>query len=507
MAEKKNGLGKGLASLIPSGPTKPRLGESAADIVLGPRRNADSEPPTTKALGKGGESAAWYASNDGRQPHRPVSVGQSRREAAGATGSTSSGDAPARRGGLGGRRRGGVASVIGGGAASAENTAATSENRPSDEGNPQSRASQATQQGSAKKGARQGTEAGAAGKIGTSDTNTTGGSGEAETSASCANARSASSPQSGAGEAAADMPLVSPLTATYGEIPISNIRRNPHNPRVEFDLEALEELAHSIREFGLLQPIVVREVQPGDTDTPLSDAPATADTTADPLNNPLARYELIMGERRLRASIMAGLTEIPAIVRQTDNDNMLRDALLENIHRVQLNPLEEGAAYQQLLDDFGVTQEELAKRLGRSRPVIANTIRLLQLPAAVRRRVAAGVLSAGHARALLGLKVGDDTTKVTLAERIVREGLSVRATEEAVTLLNRDGQPDPNKKERQPRIQPERMTAWATDFGDFLDTSVKVQMGAKKGKIVVEFAGEDDFDRIVEIFRSLPRSA
>ena len=194
----------------------------------------------------------------------------------------------------------------------------------------------------------------------------------------------------------------------YLDIPIEKIRRNPRNPRTVFDEDALVELTHSIREFGLLQPIVVRDVPGGG-------------------------YELVMGERRWRAVQRAGLATIPAIVRRTEDADLLRDALLENIHRANLNPLEEAAAYQQLLEEFDVTQEELASRLGRSRPVISNTIRLLRLPVPVQRRVAAGVLSAGHARALLSLPDPDDQEQ--LAARIVAEGLSVRGAEEAVTMI------------------------------------------------------------------------
>src|SRR3954468_15675674 len=200
--------------------------------------------------------------------------------------------------------------------------------------------------------------------------------------------------------------------AVYREIPVGSIKPNPKQPRQVFDEDALSELEHSIREFGLMQPIVVREL--GDDE-----------------------YELVMGERRLRAPQQAELATIPAIVRETADESMLRDALLENIHRAQLNPLEEAAAYQQLLDEFGLPQHELAARIGRSRPLITNMIRLLRLPIAVQRRVAAGVLSAGHARALLSLEGGAEHQE-ELAARIVAEGLSVRATEEAVTLANRD---------------------------------------------------------------------
>lgn len=260
----------------------------------------------------------------------------------------------------------------------------------------------------------------------------------------------------------------SEIGATYREIPISAIRPNPRQPRQVFDPDALNELVHSIREFGLMQPIVVREKDGG--------------------------YELIMGERRWRASGKAGLKTIPAIVRQTDDADMLRDALLENIHRAQLNPLEEAAAYQQLLQEFGVTQAELADKIGRSRPVITNMIRLLGLPVPVQRKVAAGVLSAGHARALLGLKAGAEAQE-QLATRIIAEGLSVRATEEAVTLMNRGETPAPVA--RQKPVQPAFATEAASRLGDRFDTRVQVQVGKKKGKIVLEFAGPEDFERIM----------
>ena len=210
-----------------------------------------------------------------------------------------------------------------------------------------------------------------------------------------------------------------------------------------------------------------------------------------------------MGERRLRASKLAGLELIPAIVRETDDEDMLRDALLENIHRVQLNPLEEASAYQQLLEEFGVTQGELAKRLGRSRPLITNMLRLLQLPVTTQRKVAAGVLSAGHARALLGVKTGQEDQE-HLADRIVAEGLSVRATEEAVVLLNRGDGQEKSQRKRAVREQPEAVQHWASSAADALDTRVTVQMGARKGKIVVEFGDEDDFERITDLLK-LPR--
>ena len=282
------------------------------------------------------------------------------------------------------------------------------------------------------------------------------------------------------GEAAADVVIggqavdSTVVGAVYREIDPAMIEPNPRQPRQVFDEEALAELVHSIREFGLMQPIVVREV---------TDESGTG------------RYQLVMGERRWRASQEAGLTAIPAIVRETADDNLLRDALLENIHRAQLNPLEEAAAYQQLLEEFDVTHEELAGRIGRSRPVISNMIRLLRLPIAVQRRVAAGVLSAGHARALLALEGGPEVQE-ELAARIVAEGLSVRATEEAVTLANRDGSTPPKPTRRKPIHMP-GLHDIAERISQSYDTRVTVSLGKRKGKIVVEFGSVEDLQRIV----------
>ncbi|ADG80804.1 ParB-like partition protein OS=Tsukamurella paurometabola (strain ATCC 8368 / DSM / CCUG 35730/ CIP 100753 / JCM 10117 / KCTC 9821 / NBRC 16120 / NCIMB 702349 / NCTC 13040) OX=521096 GN=Tpau_4236 PE=3 SV=1 [Tsukamurella paurometabola] len=279
----------------------------------------------------------------------------------------------------------------------------------------------------------------------------------------------------GAGAASpGDAPSDDAVGAVYRELAPSAIQPNPQQPRSVFDEEALAELVHSIREFGLMQPIVVR-----------------------PLPRPQGevRYQLVMGERRWRASQEAGLETIPTIVRETADGDMLRDALLENIHRVQLNPLEEAAAYQQLLEEFGVTHDELAARLGRSRPVVTNTIRLLRLPVAVQRRVAAGVLSAGHARALLALEGGTEAQEA-LAARIIAEGMSVRATEEAVTLANRDGTVVPPAPKRRQEADP-GLRDVADRIADRLDTKVTVSMGKRKGKIVVEVGSADDLERIV----------
>lgn len=262
--------------------------------------------------------------------------------------------------------------------------------------------------------------------------------------------------------------------AVYREIDPAQIEPNPRQPRQVFDEDALAELVHSIREFGLMQPVVVREV--------VGEALAGR------------RYQLVMGERRWRAAQQAGLATIPAIVRETSDGHLLRDALLENIHRAQLNPLEEAAAYQQLLDEFDVTHEELAGRIGRSRPVISNMIRLLRLPIPVQRRVAAGVLSAGHARALLALEGGPEAQE-ELAARIVAEGLSVRATEEAVTLANR-GDGKPAAPRRKP-IQMPGLQDIAERLSGAYDTRVRVSLGRRKGKIVIEFGSVEDLQRIV----------
>jgi ParB family chromosome partitioning protein len=291
------------------------------------------------------------------------------------------------------------------------------------------------------------------------------------------------------GNAAADVVIGGPpsagasgMGAVYREIDPSLIEPNPRQPRQVFDEEALAELVHSIREFGLMQPIVVRE----------------AEVSTGPPGGP--RYQLVMGERRWRAAQAAGMTAIPAIVRETDEDNLLRDALLENIHRVQLNPLEEAAAYQQLLDEFGVTHDELAARIGRSRPLISNMIRLLRLPIAVQRRVAAGVLSAGHARALLSLEGGPEAQE-GLAARIVAEGLSVRATEEAVTIANRTDTNQPAPPRRKP-IQMPGLQDVAEGLSSAFDTRVTVSLGKRKGKIVIEFGSVDDLQRIVDLMNS-----
>ncbi|MFF7520797.1 ParB/RepB/Spo0J family partition protein [Streptomyces pseudovenezuelae] len=262
-----------------------------------------------------------------------------------------------------------------------------------------------------------------------------------------------------------------PMGAHFAELPLDSITPNPRQPREVFDEDALQELVTSIQEVGLLQPVVVRQVGP-------------------------ARYELIMGERRWRASREAGLDAIPAIVRATDDDKLLLDALLENLHRAQLNPLEEAAAYDQLLKDFNCTHDQLADRIGRSRPQVSNTLRLLKLSPSVQRRVAAGVLSAGHARALLSVEDSEEQDR--LAHRIVAEGLSVRAVEEIVTLMG--SRPQTVQRSKGPRagarVSP-ALSDLATRLSDRFETRVKVDLGQKKGKITVEFASMEDLERIL----------
>ena len=383
--QRKGGLGRGLAALIPTAPEQnPHLGDGAADVILGPRNNGPrTTPPRPRSL------------SDTAPTGEP---GVDDRESGPGTGGKKAGK---------GKRKNDVVDP-----------------RPMP------------------------------------DRVTAGPDVSRET-------RADSQPERSDGVDLVD------AGAVYREIPVGSIHPNPKQPRSVFDEEALDELAHSVREFGLLQPIVVREIDGGD-------------------------YQLIMGERRWRASQRAEIATIPAIVRQTEDEDLLRDALLENIHRVQLNPLEEAAAYQQLLEEFGVTQSELAQRIGRSRPAITNAIRLLQLSTPVQRRVAAGVLSAGHARALLGLENG--SAQDDLAARIVAEGLSVRATEELVTLANREEQARegaPTRRRTRPH-NPE-WEALAGSLSDRLETTVTVTMGRRKGRITIDVGDDEDLRRVVAL--------
>lgn len=295
------------------------------------------------------------------------------------------------------------------------------------------------------------------------------------TSVKTSGAGTSSTPSSSPAAAAPpEVELVEVPGARFAEIPVTDIHPNRKQPRSVFDEDDMAELVHSVKEIGVLQPIVVR------TSTEKGGEP----------------YELVMGERRWRAVQAAGLETIPAIVRDTTDDDLLRDALLENLHRSQLNPLEEAAAYQQLLEDFGTTHEQLADRIGRSRPQVSNTLRLLKLPPLVQRRVAASVLSAGHARALLALP--DAAAMERLAQKIVAEGMSVRATEEAVALYQDPAAPAKSAIPK-PNARHERLDYLASSLSDRLDTNVKITLGARKGRVSIEFASVEDLNRIMDV--------
>lgn len=270
-----------------------------------------------------------------------------------------------------------------------------------------------------------------------------------------------------------EVELVPVPGASFAELSVSDIVPNPRQPRTVFDEEDLAELVGSIKEIGVLQPVVVRPNPEG------------------------SGYELIMGERRWRATQRAGLAVIPAIIRETEDGDLLRDALLENLHRSALNPLEEAAAYRQLLDDFACTQEELATRISRSRPQISNTLRLLKLPPLVQRRVAAGVLSAGHARALLGLE--DGAAMERLAQRIVAEGLSVRSTEEIVALGGDEVPPEAKRTAPRAGQRSAAIDELSSRLSDRLETRVKVALGKSKGRVTIEFASVEDLNRILDV--------
>ena len=287
-------------------------------------------------------------------------------------------------------------------------------------------------------------------------------------------------------ETSVDHELLPVPGASFAEIAIDQIVPNTKQPREVFDEDDLKELSASIKEVGVLQPVVVRSIPATGRSEKLQEFLA---------DKPEARYELIMGERRLRASELAGETTLPAIIRETEDGDLLRDALLENLHRAQLNPLEEASAYQQLMADFGATQEELAKRIARSRPQIANTLRLLKLPPSVQKKVAAQVITAGHARALLSLSTPEEMER--LAERIVAEGLSVRTTEEIVRLGKAKATPRPRARQQRPLSQLGESVVSA--LSDAYDTRVTITEGRKKGRIVIEFAGSEDLQRIADL--------
>ncbi|MBT2548274.1 ParB/RepB/Spo0J family partition protein [Arthrobacter sp. ISL-65] len=432
MSDKRRGLGRGLGALIPSSASASASGNGAApsrpvDLFFPEaRKTAEPVPAVEPDKSDLDETAA-------RRSGRKASA-ESPAEAEAAAGSEGASDAvkpsPAKSTAKTAASRSGASEARAGSAKNAEESEAV---------RPDTSAADEPKNGSA----------------------------SAQSAAAGGNAESATVADNG-------VDLVEVPGVRFAEIPVTDIHPNRKQPRSVFDEDDMAELVHSVREIGVLQPIVVR------TSTEKGGEP----------------YELVMGERRWRAVQAAGLSTIPAIVRDTTDDDLLRDALLENLHRSQLNPLEEAAAYQQLLEDFGTTHEQLADRIGRSRPQVSNTLRLLKLPPLVQRRVAANVLSAGHARALLSLP--DAASMERLAQKIVAEGMSVRATEEAVTLHREPATPAKNNIPR-PGARHERLDYLASSLSDRLDTNVKISLGARKGRVSIEFASVEDLNRIMDV--------
>ncbi|WP_309108682.1 ParB/RepB/Spo0J family partition protein [Arthrobacter sp.] len=446
MSDKRRGLGRGLGALIPSSAAASSSGNGAA-----PSRPVDLFFPESRKV----------ASPEG--PASEASVDKSTR-----TGSVPSPEnAEAADSASAGPARSKDVSAGAAGKAPAKSSdglsAGTKTDRPGGEG-ADALSGEAEESATATAGTANGLDA-APDSAGSANDTSVSAEGSAPGRRSPAGRRSA---------AAEDVELVDVPGARFAEIPVTDIHPNRKQPRSVFDEDDMAELIHSVREIGVLQPIVVR---------------ASTEEGGEP-------YELVMGERRWRAVQAAGLATIPAIVRDTTDDDLLRDALLENLHRSQLNPLEEAAAYQQLLEDFGTTHEQLADRIGRSRPQVSNTLRLLKLPPLVQRRVAANVLSAGHARALLSLP--DAAAMERLAQRIVAEGMSVRATEEAVTLHREPAAQSKNNIPR-PGARHERLDYLASSLSDRLDTNVKISLGARKGRVSIEFASVEDLNRIMDV--------
>lgn len=446
MSQKKRGLGRGLGALIPQGPAQ----EKPVDVFFPAGEESETTP-------NGGVLTASREDAD----HDPAGDAGDQANVAGRSRRTASWDSAI---------AGGRLSINGGAAGGGEGTAHDAVTALAGLANRlESEASVATGETRV---------IGTVSPVQITEHDDGGEDLAASTSAVASAERPSASEPQGTGQSVDDdterSDLVPVPGARFAEVPVAAIRPNSRQPRTVFDEGDLDELVDSISQIGVLQPIVVR---------PDPDA--------------AAGYELIMGERRWRAAQEAELETIPAIVRETDDSAMLRDALLENLHRAALNPLEEAAAYRQLLDDFGCTHEELATRIARSRPQISNTLRLLRLPPLVQRRVAAGVLSAGHARALLGLSDGAEIER--LAQRIVSEGLSVRATEEVVTMMADGTQEKP--KARQPRAgqRSEAMNELASRLSDRFETRVKVDLGKSKGKMTVEFASVEDLNRILQV--------
>lgn len=462
MSEKRRGLGRGIGALIPSGPTTATVARPV-DVFFPP---SSGTAPSAEELARDGANASDDAQ---RTPSKaqaaaqslmaPSKAARSRSASAQAHRKTSgksssspapSGDAP--EAGTAGRDPAATKRV----AASRKQDSAS---RKQDSAGRKQEVDDAGRTAAPAAAAASGPA---------------GGAGQAAVRAP---EQDAGLPTTGANQAAADSDLVPVPGAQFAELLVQQIVPNTRQPRQVFDEDDLDELAASIREVGVLQPVVVRQLaEPEGPDGP--------------------QYELIMGERRWRASQLAGNDTVPAIIRDTTDGDLLRDALLENLHRADLNPLEEAAAYQQLLEDFGCTHDELAGRIARSRPQISNTLRLLKLPPLVQRRVAAGVLSAGHARALLGLS--DGAAMERLAQKIVAEGLSVRATEEIVALGDEPVAPEMRRRPRT-SVHAEHLNQLATRLADRLDTRVKVNLGQRKGRIAIEFASVEDLNRILDV--------
>ena len=450
MSDKRRGLGRGLGALIPSSAAASSSGNGAA-----PSRPVDLFFPESRKVARPDSSADEIVSDqapaDGSTapPEKVQPSGTASQRPAGGKDASgaAAGKAPAKSSGVrsAGTKASAKTTIAAGDAeAPSEVAAELADGTPDDSGS----------------------------APGTLDS---GPDGPAPDSAVSGNGSGGGRAKAVRGSAAGnDVELVEVPGARFAEIPVADIHPNRKQPRSVFDEDDMAELVHSVREIGVLQPIVVR---------------ASTETGGEP-------YELVMGERRWRAVQAAGLATIPAIVRDTTDDDLLRDALLENLHRSQLNPLEEAAAYQQLLEDFGTTHEQLADRIGRSRPQVSNTLRLLKLPPLVQRRVAANVLSAGHARALLSLP--DAAAMERLAQRIVAEGMSVRATEEAVTL-HREPATQPKNNIPRPGARHERLDYLASSLSDRLDTNVKISLGARKGRVSIEFASVEDLNRIMDV--------
>lgn len=444
MSEKRRGLGRGLGALIPSSGT-------AAGGTAAPSRPVDLFFPESRRASE----PIDHAPTETATP-QPDSAGSGqKREPHSQTESSSPTSA--------------------GSGVTQESPTTASENEPAEaesaEGADKTSKSTSSKSGSAKGSSAKAQTEKAAPARGRS----AGGSKASAARSEEATESKASVPAHDSSSAGSDeLDLVEVPGAQFAEIRVDDIHPNRKQPRSVFDEDEMAELVHSVREIGVLQPIVVRKSTESGGES----------------------YELVMGERRWRAVQMAGLETIPAIIRDTSDDDLLRDALLENLHRSQLNPLEEAAAYQQLLEDFGTTHEELADRIGRSRPQVSNTIRLLRLPPLVQRRVAAGVLSAGHARALLSLP--DAGAMERVAQRIVAEGLSVRATEEAVAMYQDPGEPRRSNIPK-PNARHERLDFLASSLADRLDTNVKITLGARKGRVSIEFASVEDLNRIMGV--------